>query len=69
MYSVIYSIIHNLSGLHNNEWIWMNIQQFVFKTSFKLFVKNTNLTRIFVEEDSGVWHDIVEKEIWSKVVN
>lgn len=41
----------------------MNIQQFVLKTSFKLFVKNTNLTRIFVEEDSGVWHDIVEKEI------
>lgn len=41
----------------------MNIQQFVFKTSFKLFVKNTNLTRIFVEEDSGVWFDIVEKEI------
>lgn len=24
----------------------MNIQQFVFKTSFKLFVKNTNLTRM-----------------------
>lgn len=40
----------------------MNIQQFVFKTSFKLFVKNTNLMRI-VEEDSSVWYDIVEKEI------